>query len=77
MNTIEFNTIAHGGVVTLPEVYRQQWSERSIRVIVMEADEPTAPPQTSLLSLLKTIKINGPEDFSENLDAYLNGEKHA
>jgi hypothetical protein len=35
-----------------------------------------AKPKTSLLSALKQIKINAPEDFSENLDAYLNGEKN-
>jgi ABC-type amino acid transport substrate-binding protein len=28
-----------------------------------------------LLSKLKQITINGPEDFSENLDLYLSGEK--
>jgi hypothetical protein len=30
---------------------------------------------SSLLSKLKKIKIDGPEDFSENLDLYLSGEK--
>jgi hypothetical protein len=29
----------------------------------------------SLLSKLMKIKIDGPEDFSENLDLYLSGEK--
>jgi hypothetical protein len=29
----------------------------------------------SLLSKLKKIRIEGPEDFSENLDLYLSGEK--
>jgi len=37
-------------------------------------DEPIAPD--SLLSRLKQIKITAPPDFSENLDAYLNGEKN-
>lgn len=31
----------------------------------------------SLFSRLKQIKISAPPDFSENLDAYLNGEKDA
>ncbi|HKB67719.1 MAG TPA: hypothetical protein VKC61_17810 [Pyrinomonadaceae bacterium] len=30
---------------------------------------------SSLLSKLKNITIDGPEDFSENLDLYLSGEK--
>jgi hypothetical protein len=29
----------------------------------------------TLFSKLKKISINGPEDFSENLDLYLSGEK--
>ncbi len=29
----------------------------------------------ALLSKLKKISIDGPEDFSENLDLYLTGEK--
>ena len=37
-------------------------------------NEPIAPD--SLLSRLKQIKITAPSDFSENLDAYLNGEKN-
>ena len=29
----------------------------------------------TLFSKLRNIKIDGPEDFSENLDLYLSGEK--
>ena len=29
----------------------------------------------SLMSQLRQIQIDGPEDFSRNLDLYLNGEK--
>ncbi|MDX2241047.1 MAG: hypothetical protein NW224_10225 [Leptolyngbyaceae cyanobacterium bins.302] len=32
-------------------------------------------PQPSVLARLKQIKIQAPEDFSKNLDQYLNGEK--
>ncbi len=31
----------------------------------------------SLMSKLKTIQIEAPEDFAENLDLYLSGEKCA
>jgi hypothetical protein len=37
-------------------------------------DRPAA--SGSLFSRLKQIKISAPPDFSENLDDYLNGEKH-
>ncbi|MCU0567213.1 MAG: hypothetical protein MUF49_11520 [Oculatellaceae cyanobacterium Prado106] len=38
---------------------------------------PQPEGSESLLSRLKQIKISAPPDFSENLDAYLNGEKEA
>jgi hypothetical protein len=33
-------------------------------------------PQSSLMSKLKTVKIHAAPDFSQNIDAYLNGEKY-
>jgi hypothetical protein len=30
----------------------------------------------SFMSKLRSIKIDGPEDFSENIDLYLSGEKN-
>jgi hypothetical protein len=39
-------------------------------VIFIDQSEETG----SLLSRLKQIKISAPSDFSENIDAYLNGE---
>lgn len=31
--------------------------------------------EPSLMSKLKNVRISAPEDFSENIDSYLNGEK--
>ena len=78
MNAIELDAIAHDGqvIVSIPEAYREQWNEKAVRVIILASEELAAKPKTSLLSSLKQIKISGPEDFSENLDAYLSGEKH-
>ncbi|HEV7669509.1 MAG TPA: hypothetical protein VGS22_13375 [Thermoanaerobaculia bacterium] len=37
----------------------------------------TAPEEKlSLLAKLQKISIDGPEDFSANLDQYLSGERH-
>ena len=100
MQAIEFQTILHNGIVTIPPDYAAQWEGKTIRVIVLDdapplpateanplkgsvtyegdllasIDEPIA--SNSLLSRLKQIKITAPPDFSENLDAYLNGEKN-
>lgn len=37
--------------------------------------EAKVAPQASILARLKQIKIQAPEDFAQNLDQYLNGEK--
>jgi hypothetical protein len=69
MNAIELDAIAHDGKVSIPEAYREQWNDKTVRVIILASDEPAAKPKTSPLSSLKQIKISGPEDFSENLTA--------
>ena len=33
--------------------------------------------QPGLMSKLRQIQIDGPEDFATNLDLYISGEKHA
>ena len=78
MNAIQFDTIAHDGIVTvtIPESDRLQWDGKNVRVLVLALDEPQTKPKASLLTSLKQIKLSGPEDFAENHDAYLNGIKH-
>ena len=71
MNAIELDAIAHNGqvIVSIPELYREQWNDKAVRVIILASDEADVKPKTSLLSSLKQIKISGPTDFSENLTA--------
>ena len=45
-------------------------------MIELTSFDEHAKPKRALLDVLKDIKINAPKDFSENLDAYLNGEKY-
>lgn len=47
----------------LPELYK---------VVEKLADEE---PKQGLLKRLQKIKIDGPPDFAQNLDLYMNGEK--
>lgn len=80
MNAFELNTVARDGrvTVTLPDAYRQAWEAKPVRVIVIVDENAALPkPKASLLTRLQEIKISGPADFSENIDAYLNGEKNA
>lgn len=75
MHAIELTSTAHDGQVTLsiPEPYRHDWNNKPVRVILMVDDDPPAKPKGSLLSSLKAIQIEGPEDFSERHDDYQNG----
>ena len=84
MQAIEFKTTIHNGILTIPQQYSPAWEGKIIRVIVLEdnniAENLATPPQKnpeSLFSRLRQIKISAPSDFSENIDAYLNGEKNA
>jgi hypothetical protein len=91
MQAIEFKTTLHNGTVTIPPEYSSQWEGKTIRVILLDEANPLndtvtiegdlvspvdQPETSSLFSRLKQIKISAPPDFSENLDAYLNGEKN-
>lgn len=49
----------------LPELYR----------LVKGYAVPRAERTGDLMDRLLKIRIDGPEDWSENIDAYLNGEK--
>ena len=45
--------------------------------LVKRFTETKKAVKPGLLARLKTIQIDGPEDFSENLDWYLRRERHA
>lgn len=79
MNAIELNAITRNRTVTitLPELYRQAWNEKPVRVLLIKEDEVQPPSKGSPLANLRQINISGPVDFSESIDTYLNGEKSA
>ena len=44
--------------------------------LIQQIKQVQTPKNKSLMSQLRSVKkINAPKDFTENLDAYLNGEK--
>ncbi|QLQ30721.1 MAG: hypothetical protein HZT40_02840 [Candidatus Thiothrix singaporensis] len=80
MQAIEFNATPHGGMLLIPEIYRQQWEGLAVRVILLPADEvaPTTPKPKTLLERLRTVeKINAAPDLSDNHDAYVLGQTDA
>jgi|JI102314A2RNA_FD_contig_123_4337_length_1278_multi_12_in_0_out_2_1 hypothetical protein len=43
MQAIEFKTILHNGIISIPPQYSPQWEGKTIRVIVLENLESTPP----------------------------------
>jgi len=76
---MEFQTIACQGHLVLPKQFQKQWEGKRVNVILHESPKNEEEPSEKnlLLSALRKIKITAPDDFSENIDAYLNGEKNA
>lgn len=58
-------------IKTLPESEQ----ERIALLIIKEITAENPPKKQGVLSKLKEIKIQAPEDFAQNIDLYLNGEK--
>lgn len=58
-------------VKSLPESEQ----ERIALLILQEISPEISRQKTGILSKLKQVKIQGPEDFAENIDLYLNGGK--
>lgn len=50
--------------------------ERIALLIIKEISADKSSHRKGILSKLKEIKIQAPEDFSQNIDLYLNGEKN-
>ena len=46
------------------------------RVVRTFSEEKASNSKQSLMAKLRSIQIEGPEDFAANLDLYLNGEKN-
>jgi hypothetical protein len=70
--------------MTLKELIKAEVDEVSeerldeLYILVRQFNEvPPSPSESrpSLMSRLKRIKIDAPEDFAANLDLYLSGEK--
>ncbi|MGH9948104.1 MAG: hypothetical protein ACRD6X_13015 [Pyrinomonadaceae bacterium] len=48
--------------------------DKFIRSLASAHRKPKAPGET-FMEKMRKIKFDGPPDFSENIDAYLNGDK--
>ena len=72
MNAIEFQAIAHDGVLDIPPEHRHLLDGKAVRVVLVDAQVGSAGGGgESLFARLRRVRIQGPTDLSTNHDAYV------
>jgi len=77
MNAIEFQAVAHDGVLDIPPEHRRLLDGKTVRVVLVDAQVGGAGAGESLFARLRRVRIQGPTDLSTNHDAYVVGERDA
>lgn len=75
MNAIEFQTVAHDGVLDIPPEHRRLLDGKTVRVVLVDAQAADADGNETLFARLRRVRIQGPTDLSTNHDAYIVGER--
>ncbi|WP_373507313.1 hypothetical protein [Thiocapsa sp.] len=78
MNAIEFQAVAHDGVLDIPPEHRRLLDGKKVRVVLVatEASEASgAGGNDTLFTRLRQVRVQGPTDLSANHDAYIVGER--
>jgi hypothetical protein len=77
MNAIEFQAVAHDGVLDIPPEHRRRLDGKTVRVVLVDAESQDAGGNETLFARLRRVRIQGPTDLSTNHDAYIVGERDA
>jgi hypothetical protein len=75
MNAIEFQTVAHDGVLDIPPEHRRLLDGKIVRVVLVDAEPQDADTEQTIFARLRRVNIQGPSDLSTNHDAYVVGER--
>lgn len=77
MNAIEFQAVAHDGVLDIPPEHRRLLDGKTVRVVLVDAETQGSDSNETLFSRLRRVRIQGPTDLSANHDVYVIGERDA
>ena len=77
MNAIEFQAVAHDGVLDIPPEHRRVLDGKKLRVVLVDAESQAADAEETIFARLRRVKTKGPSDLSTNHDAYVIGERDA
>lgn len=75
MNAIEFQTVAHDGVLDIPPEHRRRLDGKTVRVVLVDAQAQGVDGNEALFARLRRVRLQGPTDLSTNHDAYITGER--
>ena len=75
MNTIEFQAVAHDGVLDIPPEHRSRLNGKTVRVVLTDAEGRGTGCHESLFKRLRRVRVQGPADLSANHDRYIVGER--
>jgi hypothetical protein len=77
MNAIEFQAVAHDGVLDIPPEHRRVLDGKKVRVVLVDAEPQNTDGNETIFARLRRVKTQGPVDLSTNHDAYVVGERDA
>jgi len=77
MNAIEFQAVAHDGVLDIPPKHRCFLDGKTVRVVLVNAKPQATDGNETIFARLRKVKTRGPTDLSTNHDAYVVGEPDA
>jgi hypothetical protein len=75
MNAIEFQAVAHDGVLGFPPEHRRLLDGKAVRVVLVDAQVGSVGGGESLFARLRRVRIQVSTDLSTNHDAYVVGER--
>ncbi len=74
MSSIEFQTIAHDGVVEIPPEHQRALNGRKVRVVLVDVVQDERGDGETLFARLRRLHVDGPQDLSANHDHYAAGQ---
>lgn len=77
MNAIEFQAVAHDGVLDIPPEHRRRLDGKTVRVVLVDAETQGRDDNETLFARLRRVRIQGPTDLSANHDLYVVGDRDA
>lgn len=77
MNEIEFQAVAHDGVLDIPPEHRRVLDGKKVRVVLVDVEPQDTDGKDTIFARLRKVKTQGPADLSTNHDAYVVGARDA